>query len=364
VQDADDEAERAQRPATEARRPSPKQERDALRRLARRLPLDRQVAQLMAISTAGRRPTGLVVQRLRQRDWGVVVLARLNYQSNSQFRNLATGIGRVAQQARHLPPLLAANQEGGDLSTLPGPPPKQEPVVGNAAQAAATARAAARRLRAVGVRMTLAPDADVGVEGGGVQDRVFGETSGVVTGLTRAAVNAYARAGVISAVKHFPGQGAVSQDPELGTATVGLSREQLERRDLRPFAAVARTAPVVIVSNAVYAAWDGVTPAVLLPQVVQELLRKKLKFRGVVMTNDLALTAPITGQNVGQVAVDALRAGADLLFVSGGVPEQDQAFATVVGEVRSGKISRKRIEDSVVRVLALKRRAGLPLPRA
>ncbi|HEV7363168.1 MAG TPA: glycoside hydrolase family 3 N-terminal domain-containing protein, partial [Solirubrobacteraceae bacterium] len=263
--------------------------------------------------------------------------------------------------AGHVPPLVAADQPGGQESAFTGLPPASPSVVGaggDPAAAAATARAAAAALRALHVNMTLAPAADVGVAGGDLEATVFGDDPGRVAAMARAAADAYRSGGVIAAVGHFPGQGAASQDPNVGTATVGLGTGDLRRRDLVPFRAVVGAAPVVIMSNAVYVAFDGVTPAVLLPQAVR-MLRRDLRFGGVVMTDDLAATAPVTGETVGRAAVDALRAGADLLYVSGGPQEQEQAYAAVLAATRTGRLPRARLQEALLRVLALKRRYGL-----
>jgi beta-N-acetylhexosaminidase len=123
----------------------------------------------------------------------------------------------------------------------------------------------------------------------------------------------------------------------------------------------------MVVSNAVYAAYDGVTPAGLLPDVVDGLLRHGLGFKGVVMTDDLVSAAPVLGQSVARSAVQALRAGADLLYVSGDAGDQERAYRAVLTAVRRGTIPRARLRASVDRVLALKRRYGLlpppPAPR-
>jgi beta-N-acetylhexosaminidase len=207
--------------------------------------------------------------------------------------------------------------------------------------------------------MTFAPIADVGVAAGSVEDQVFADDARVVTRLTAAAVDGYRRGRVAAAVGHFPGEGSASADPDVANATVGFSLPELRRRDLRPFARVARRAPVIQMSNAVYAAWDGVTPATALPDAIGRLLRGELHYRGVVMTPDLTSTAPVLGVGVGTAAVEALEAGADVLYVSGGVLAQDAAYRAVLRAVRKGRISRERLRLSLQRVLALKRRYGL-----
>jgi beta-N-acetylhexosaminidase len=273
-------------------------------------------------------------------------------------------ISVVARRAQHLAPLVAAQQAGGPASAFPDVPPRAQPLAGDSggpARARADARAAARGLRRLGVRMTLAPVADVGVAAGPVEDQVFADDARVVTRLTAAAVDGYRRGRVIAAVGHFPGEGSASADPDVANATVGFSLPEMRRRDLRPFAAVARRAPVIRMSNAVYAAWDGVTPATALPDAIGRLLRGELHYRGVVMTPDLTSTAPVLGVGVGTAAVKALEAGADVLYVSGGPAAQDTAYRAVLSAVRKGRISRERLRLSLQRVLALKRRYGLPV---
>jgi beta-N-acetylhexosaminidase len=245
---------------------------------------------------------------------------------------------------------------------MPNLPPRAQPLIGDTgrpAAARAQALAASKVLRAAGVRMTIAPAADVGTAAGPVEDRVFGDDPGLVTQMTRAAVDGYRAGGLAVAVGHFPGEGAGTADPDLATSTVGLGLQDLRVRDLRPFAAVVHRVPVVVMSNAVFAAFDGATPAVILPEATT-LLRKEMGFKGIVMTDDLAATAPSAAEPVGRVAVEALEAGADLLYVTGPANARRVVNAVTLA-VHKGRLSLDRLEVSVLRVLALKQRAGLAI---
>jgi beta-N-acetylhexosaminidase len=142
------------------------------------------------------------------------------------------------------------------------------------------------------------------------------------------------------------------------TATVGGSLDQLRARDLVPFAAIARRAPVVMMSNAVYAAFDGVTPAGLLPQAV-DLLRRGYGFQGVVMSGDLDAALQATGGAIGEVALAALRAGDDLLYVTGAPSEQQSAYQAVLAAAQHSDAVRRRVRHALLRVLTLKARYGL-----
>jgi len=333
-----------------------------VRRSASALPLPRAVAQLFVVETSAQYPRDPFFAKLRARDWGAVVIGPDNIVDTEQAKSLTGEIGVVARSSHHLAPLIAAHQPGGPGSAFPDFPPRAQPLAGDSggpAKARSDAQAAARALRGVGVRMTFAPVADVGVAAGPVEDQVFSDDPKVVTRFTSAAVDGYRRGRVAPVVGHFPGEGAASQDPDLANATVGLALPDLRRRDLRPFAAVARRAPVIQMSNSVYAAYDGVTPATVLPDIVGKLLRGGLRYRGVVMTADLTSTAPVLGTGVGSAAVQAVEAGADALYMTGSPAQQEAAYRAVLRAVRKGRISRERLRLSVQRVLALKRRYGL-----
>jgi beta-N-acetylhexosaminidase len=167
-------------------------------------------------------------------------------------------------------------------------------------------------------------------------------------------VAGYRAGGLISAVGHFPGEGAASQDPSQGAATVGSLMADLMSHDMRPFAAVAGTAPVIQLSDALYAAFDGVTPATLLPDAVA-LLRRRLGFAGVVMSGDLLAVTAATGGTVADASVRALKAGCDLLFLPGGATDAEAAYNAVLAAIRQGELDPQAISRSLARVAALKR---------
>ncbi|MDQ6807221.1 MAG: hypothetical protein M3065_20225 [Actinomycetota bacterium] len=328
---------------------------------AARLSLATQVAQLFLIGVNGTSTSSTAVARFASNGWGGAALSRTNFVSDSQIASLAGGISALAKSAANVPPLIAASQEGGTDTAFPDLPPAGEAAIGasgNPATAQSQARLAGKQLLALGVNMTFAPLADVDVLGGVLSGRLFGTAPRAVARFAAAAVSGYQSAGLISAAGHFPGSGAASADPDAMTATVGGTVPSLEQRDLVPFAAIAPTAPAIMMSNAAYAAFDGTTPAGLVPQVVQ-LLRDRYGFGGVVMTDDLDAALLSTGGSAGQAAVRALQAGDDLLYITGSTAEQLSAYHAVVSAVQAGQISHARIRDALLHVLTLKAHYGL-----
>jgi beta-N-acetylhexosaminidase len=111
-------------------------------------------------------------------------------------------------------------------------------------------------------------------------------------------------------------------------------------------------------SAALYAAWDGVTPATLLPEAVA-LLRDRVGFRGAILSADLVAVTGATGGTLADAAVEALRAGCDLVVVPGSQADRDAAYRGALAAVESGDLPRERIDEALLRVLSLKQRVGL-----
>jgi beta-N-acetylhexosaminidase len=344
---------------SQAFRPAP-----AAESLADRLPLADQVSQLFMVTVDGTSAPAAAAAAVGVPDVGGVVLSSSNFASDGQVAALVSGLTSAARSAGDQPLLIAATQEGGSETAFRDLPPEPEPVIGATGQPAVAqvqARLAGERLRALGVNMTLAPLADVDTLEGALSGRLFGTDPQAVARFSVEAVEGYRAASVISAVGHFPGAGAASADPDQMSATVGLTLAQLRGRDLVPFAAVAPLAPVIVMSNASYVAFDGVTPAGLLSEAVQ-LLRQDYGFTGVVMTDDLDATLDPTGSDPATVAVEALEAGDDLLYISGPASEHAAAYQGVLAAARRSAAVRALVRAALLRVLTLKARYGI-LPR-
>jgi beta-N-acetylhexosaminidase len=317
------------------------------------------VAGLFIVGFRGKTTDSDFFERLAARPYGGVLLTRANYGQPQQLAALTRAIQSTARAAGNAAPLVAARQEGGEFSAFGnlGPEPQADVGEGGTRAAFATALAGAKQLRALGVTMTLAPNANIAVAGGPGQGRAFSDRVSVVTSAVRAAVNAYKSVGIVSAVGPFPGDGGAAQDPDEGPAPVGLGLEQLRSADMKPFEAVAAgraAAPAMQMSNAIYVAYDAVTPATLLPEAYEEL-RERLDFKGAIVSADLTATTATSGGNVGDTAVEALKAGADLLIVPGGRAQQDEAYRAVVAAVRSRDIPAPRVVEALERVAELRR---------
>jgi beta-N-acetylhexosaminidase len=329
------------------------------------MPVEDKVAETMLLGYEGNGPTAPVLSLLRQRPLGGIVIRHANYSSTGQVTALAGRATEEARRARHDPPFIWAPQEGGAFRALPGVAPNDAPGdSGTVPVAAAEALDSGRSLSRLNLNGVLAPVIDVGADP--QQDvlgsRAFSQRAPAVARFATAAVTAYKRAGMISVAEHFPGLGAATQSPDDGLTSVGLSLDQLRKRDLLPFVAAFRAGvPAVVISNASYATDEFVTPATQSHAVSTDLLRGELRFQGVAIADDLAQPAITTSMSVATAAVTALQSGSDMVYISGPARGQEAAYRALLRAARAGRITPARLDEAVTRVLTLKREYGLTM---
>jgi beta-N-acetylhexosaminidase len=327
------------------------------------MPVEDKVAQAMLLGFEGNGADAEVHKLLRERQLGGIVIRRENYAYEAQLSALAGRATSAARQADHEPPFIWAPQEGGDFNAFPDLPPEDAPAdSGNARAAGREAADSGRTLARDNLNGVLAPVIDVGTEEGddALGPRAFSNRAAPTAAFAIRTIAGYKRAGVISAAEHFPGLGAATQSPDDGIASVGLSLDQLRKRDLVPFAAAIRSGvPAIVISNASYATDDFVTPATLSKAVSTDLLRGEMRFRGLAITDDLSQPAITTSMSVADAAVQAIAAGSDMVYISGPARGQEAAYQALLAAVKAGTIPAARLDEAVTRVLTLKREYGL-----
>lgn len=259
---------------------------------------------------------------------------------------------------------IAVDEEGGTVVRVSGFPalapkkfqsPQQVFQSGGMEAVSADAAEKAELLRFYGINVNLAPVADVSTDPKDfIYARSFGQDAAQTSKFVEAVVRASNRAGISSVLKHFPGYGN-NADTHTGSAYDQRSLQTFERSDFLPFqAGIDAGAPCVLVSHNVVACMDPDRPASLSPQV-HRVLREELGFTGVVMTDDLAMGAVRQYAGEKSAAVAALLAGNDLLLSSDITGDFDAVYAAV----QTGEVSRERLKESALRVLAWKYTTGI-----
>ncbi|MFJ9788047.1 glycoside hydrolase family 3 protein [Streptomyces globosus] len=370
------------------RAPGPSPDLAALRRAVAGMSLTEQVGQLFVSRAYGHSATGPdpADAAKNQELFGVRTAAELvsryhlggvvlfswahNTRSPQQVAELAAGLQQAAAgTGAGIPLLLSVDQEHGAVARIGKPATLFPGAMALGARtgrtpAAAEARRAARiagtELAAMGIRQDYAPVADVNTNPANpvIGVRSFGSDPQAVAALVAAQVRGYQGAGIAATAKHFPGHGDTETDSHVGLPVMRHTRAQWEEWDEPPFrAAVEAGVDAVMTAHIVFPALDpSGDPATLSRPIVTGMLRERLGFRGVVVTDALDMAGVRQKYGDDRVPVLALKAGCDQLL---NPPDLGLAFRSVVQAVESGELTQTRIAESVLRILELKARRGL-----
>ncbi len=305
----------------------------------------------------------LAVQSLVAAGVGGIILFG-SYAPSTLPGNLAA-LRRTAPDG--VPPVVMTDEEGGEVQRMANlvgtmPWPRTMAATMSVAQVRALAEQVGRRMRAAGVTMDLAPVLDLSDSSGPDAahpdgPRSFSVHAPIATAYGLAFAAGLLQAGVIPVVKHFPGLGQASYNTDFGPASVP-PLSVLEAGSLRPFqAAIAAGVPAIMVGNASIPGVTGGLPASLSASAVTGLLRHRLGFRGLILTDSLsALAVQDAGYAVPQAAARAIEAGADLVLFNTADPAAtvNAIIASITSAIMSGRMSVTQLDDAVEDVLSAK----------
>jgi beta-N-acetylhexosaminidase len=279
---------------------------------------------------------------------------------------LAAFLNRMQRLAK-VPLLVSGDFERGASMRVDGTTPFPHAMAFGAAGDPALTRAegeiTAREARALGVQWVYYPVADVNNNPDNpiINIRSFGENPAAVSSHVQAFIegaHADPKVRVLTTAKHFPGHGDTAVDTHLNLAVINATREHLDQVELVPFRAAieAGVDSIMTAHLAVPSLAPADIPATLSARILTSLLRQELGFKGIVVTDALEMGGIAKGYNPGEAAVLAIQAGADALLMT---PDPEGAINAILKAIQAGRITQKRIEDSLARLLAAKERLGL-----
>jgi beta-N-acetylhexosaminidase len=275
------------------------------------------------------------------------------------------------QQRSKLPLLIAADFESGLSSRLNGTTVFPQAMAFGAARkveyAESFGKIVALEARAIGVHWNFFPVADVNSNPANpiINTRSFGENPQQVGELVAAYIRGARSNGMLTTAKHFPGHGDTATDSHLGVAQVGGDRARLDSVELAPFRkAIAVGVDAVMVAHVAVPALesDPNRVATTSPAIVTHLLKEELGFQGIVISDalDMAALTRLYAAKIGRAAVDAFKAGNDVLLIP---PDLDAAYRAMLAAVASGEIPVERLDSSVRKILQAKASLGLQRAR-
>jgi len=329
-----------------------------------RLGLEEKVGQLIVATT----PTGFTNITLPPYAEMRNEIQRYHLGGMHAFRGTALSAAfllRRLQSESSIPLLLTADLEGGAGLIFSGATRFPRAMAMGATHdldlVFRAARSAAREARLIGVNLSFSPVADVNNNPDNpiINTRSFGEDPQQVALMTSAFVRGLQEGGVLATAKHFPGHGDTATDSHLELAVITADRARLEAVELVPFrAAIASGVAAIMTAHLAVPALDSDAsrPATLSPPILTGLLRQDLGFSGLIVTDAMNMYAVSKNYPEGESAVLALEAGADIILYPLSIAKTHVA---ILQAVRSGRVTRKRLDRSVQRILEAKARLSL-----
>ena len=316
------------------------------------------VGQLLMIGIHGKTLNDDAKFMLNEYRVGGIILFDRNMESKDQVKSLITDINKTGKSAGLTPLFIGIDQEGGAVARMEDQlikvPPAEELGKEPIEQAVSLAKQSGTELKDLGFNINFAPVADLGLTYG----RSFSTNPDDVVRYASAVGKAYDEAGLWYSYKHFPGIGKTDVDLHADTSVVPVSKETLLNEDTKVFVDLIKQSKpntyAIMVSHAMYPQIDADHPSSLSKAIITDWLRKDMGYNGVVVTDDMDMGALAKHYTFGDMAVQSILAGSDILLVCHEYEHMQEAYNGLMKAVKDGRISKERLDKSVKRILLMK----------
>jgi beta-N-acetylhexosaminidase len=319
------------------------------------------IGQKLVVSIDGHRPSASLLDRARRGRIGGVLIHSWNFSSGAQLRSIVAALQQAAAAGGQPPLLIAVDQEGGQVKTVSWIPPTLSPPqmgdLGSSDRARRQGRKTGRALLDLGVNTDFAPVADVPTSTSSFmyqQGRTWSFSSRETARLANAFALGLGDRGALATMKHFPGLGFAARNTDDFVVHIDATKSELAP-GLRPYRhAVANGVPLVMLSNAVYRAYDRSHAAGWSRAIGTSLLRGELGFHGVTITDSLDGAANARGIATNPLALKAAKAGTDMLLLTGSEASSRSVYRSLLEAAQAGHIPHHRLTAAYDRIAALK----------
>lgn len=325
------------------------------------------IGQKLVVGFPGTELDGEFIRLVEEYKVGNIILFRHNIESEEQLAALCAELRRRIRAATGAEPFITIDQEGGVVTRLPDDttnPPGAMAVAaaGGEENAYEMGYLTGCRLRALGVDFDLAPVMDVNSNPDNpvIGVRSYGDDPAAVARYATAMMKGLTEGGVYASLKHFPGHGDTAVDSHIGLPCIDKSLEELEQRELIPFrAGIAAGAPAVMSTHILFPQLEpGGVPATMSRAIMTDLLRGRLGFEGLVISDCMEMQAIATHYGTVNGVLAAMNAGVDLVFVSHTAALAREAVVKAEEALAEGRMDRGQLEESARRILEHKARCA------
>ncbi len=333
-----------------------------------RMSLEEKVGQIIHIGMRGKRLNPLVQREIKDYKVGGVILFAANFGNAKEIQKLCEDLQEKSLEATGIPLFISTDQEGGRVvrvdedGTVQFPSAMALGQTGNPELAEDAGLVTGYELRKIGINLVLAPVLDVNnnPKNPVINVRSFGSRPELVSEIGTAHARGLRRSLSVPVIKHFPGHGDTDTDSHLALPRIPRDLDALEKTELVPFRkAIGEGAEAVMTAHILFDSLDKENPATLSREIIEGLLRKKLGFDGLVMTDAMEMHA-ISKRYTNKVsAKKAFAAGADVILLTSDGPIVTEMYDSLLEGFQSGELSVEQLDRAVERQVTLKFRRGL-----
>ncbi len=328
--------------------------------------LDEKIGQLVIVGFDGYTMNNNINNLIKENKVGGVILFSTNVDDSNQLVALTNSL-KTNNSQNKIPLFISADEEGGRVSRMPNgitklPSNKSIGKRNNGNLSYNIGKIIGEELKSFGLNMDFAPVIDINsnINNPVIGDRAFGSTTGIVNKLGIKTMEGIRDNNIISVVKHFPGHGDTSVDSHVGLPIVNKDLTKLNDFELLPFKeAIKYNVAAIMVSHILLNKIDVNSPASMSKTIITDILRKSLKFTGVVITDDMTMAAIIKYNDIGDAAVKSFNAGSDIILVCHEYDNEIKVINSLKNAVKNKVIPENRLDESVYRILKLKEKYNL-----
>ena len=334
---------------------------DKIKQQIDNMTLDEKIGQLITVGIDGYSLDNNAKDLIESKKVGGIILFKNNVNDSNQLLQLINSV-KETNSTNKIPIFVSVDEEGGRVNRFPKEIKKlpSNKIVGNKNDsnlAYDIGKDIGYALSSFGYNMDFAPVLDINSNPNNtvIGDRAFSSDKNIVANLGANEIKGFKSSNVICVAKHFPGHGDTVTDSHYSLPIINKTIEQLQELEFVPFKkAIQEKVPAIMVSHILLPNVDNTNPASMSKTIINDILRKDLKFDGVVVSDDMTMGAITNDYDISEACIKAINAGTDLLLVCHGYDNEVKVINSIKEAVNNKTISMDRIDESVYRILSLK----------
>ena len=339
------------------------EEIDEIEQMIKTMTVKEKIGQLMIFGLNGTETDEHIKKMIIENHIGGIILFKYNISNPKQTIGLLNSL-KEANIYNPIPLFLSIDEEGGKVSRLSDPffkLPEAKKIgdIDDKEISLEYGKILGRRIKSLGFNMDFAPVLDVNSNPKNpvIGSRAFGSTIDTVVNNGLKVMKGINSEYIISIIKHFPGHGDTDMDSHMDMPIVKKDLEELESLELIPFIeGINRDVDGIMVGHILYSKLDKTYPATLSKEIITNLLREKLSYDGVVISDDMTMGAIIKNYSIEDASTQFLKSGGDILLICHGYENQIKVIDKIKEEVEKGTITEEELNKKVYRIIKLKQK--------